>query len=419
MTPHRLFLSIVASIMVVEVIVMYLLPLIVPPGTSEWLENFADGALLSILVSPVLYLLVVKPLQSESYMAQLRADLIVKNSVTGFVLSDGLGNISHMTRQAHSLLPIRSLNGVGAHLKDLFPSEVVETLRSSGEADIRFITDMGTEKIILVKRNSVADGAGIDLVFTLEDVTVQRAIAREQEGQRTKMVHSSRLASLGEMAGGVAHEINTPLAAIKLMNGQIARLAELESPNLEDIKKYTQRLDKTVDSIAYIVSSLRNFSGLGGSSERQKQDLFGILKNTASLCQEKFRNHNIELKLPTQSAEIMVDCVPAEISQVLLSFLNNAYDAATIQTEKWVRVDLKSVGGHAVLSVTDSGPGIDHEIERKIFDPFFTTKEFGTATGLGLSVALGIVKAHGGNININRNIPNTQFEIELPLSIAS
>jgi C4-dicarboxylate-specific signal transduction histidine kinase len=109
-----------------------------------------------------------------------------------------------------------------------------------------------------------------------------------------------------------------------------------------------------------------------------------------------------------------VECHPSQISQVLLNLLNNAYDAALAQPDRWIELDARDQGSLVEISVTDSGPGIPRELARKIMDPFFTTKPPGKGTGLGLSISSNIMTDHGGSLSLDQNSPHTRFVMSLP-----
>jgi signal transduction histidine kinase len=112
--------------------------------------------------------------------------------------------------------------------------------------------------------------------------------------------------------------------------------------------------------------------------------------------------------------DLMIECRPTPISQVLLNILNNAFDAIEKMDHRWVRIECVDIGSQVVIRLIDSGPGIREDLRAKILEPFFTTKEVGKGTGLGLSIAHGIVRAHNGKIEIDSSCPNTCFQITLP-----
>lgn len=233
--------------------------------------------------------------------------------------------------------------------------------------------------------------------------------------QRGKLEYTTKMSALGEMAGGIAHEINTPLTVIQL---SAENLLETFSQGPEVPKEITlvslNRIVKTVTRISKIISGLRSFARDSKDDPMVPTYVSEIVEDTFSLCREKLSHNSIQVKFVIDE-EIKVQCRPIELSQVLLNLLNNAYDAIQEFSSKWITVEVKVVDQNVHLSVIDCGNGIPLEIQEKIMQPFFTTKDVGKGTGLGLSISKGIVEAHGGRILIDNKSPNTKITIELPL----
>ena len=228
------------------------------------------------------------------------------------------------------------------------------------------------------------------------------------------MIQASKMASLGEMAGGVAHEINNPLGIISARASHIAERAENGTLTLESAAKWGKTIEQTSFRIAKIVHSLRCFAREGESDPFIEASVSEIVSETIELCQARFLHHNIALMVGEIPATAKIKCRPVQISQVLLNLLNNAHDAVEGLEKKWVTIDYWEANGHLHLAVTDSGGGIPSEIAAKIMDPFFTTKDVGKGTGLGLSLSQGIIDAHGGQLLLDRTCPNTRFLMTFP-----
>jgi C4-dicarboxylate-specific signal transduction histidine kinase len=140
-----------------------------------------------------------------------------------------------------------------------------------------------------------------------------------------------------------------------------------------------------------------------------------LVDDTLELCSERFRLHNIDLRVGPVSDVLDLDCNSVQISQVLLNLLSNAHDAVEGHDRAWVALDVKPRAGTVELSVTDSNPGVPPEIRSKIFQPFFTTKGVGRGTGLGLAVSHGIIEEHHGRLELDLASAHTRFVVTLPL----
>ena len=246
------------------------------------------------------------------------------------------------------------------------------------------------------------------------DINDEKLLEIEAAEQKVRSETSAKMASLGEMSSGIAHEINNPLAIIKGKAQSIRRMIQKELMDPEQMTKSLDSIDKTVDRIAKIIQGLRAFARDGSQDAFQPQTVRSIVEDTLSLCQNRFSNKGIELRIQEIKADLVIECRATEIAQVLLNLLGNAFDAIETLSEKWVSVSAYDVGDWIEIRVTDSGHGIPLELHEKVLQPFFTTKEVGKGTGLGLSISSGIVKAHHGAIEIDSSGPNTTFVVRLP-----
>jgi C4-dicarboxylate-specific signal transduction histidine kinase len=251
------------------------------------------------------------------------------------------------------------------------------------------------------------DGTTLRVVGTNWDVTE----ARENE---VKLLQASKMSSLGEMSSGIAHEINNPLAIIA---GKIFKTRlELDSPNTnkEMILKYLDTVDKTIERIVKIINGLRSFSRDASQDPFETKSIKIILEETLSLCGNRFANEHIKLTWNQIPENLFTQCRASQIEQVLLNLVNNAFDAAMEEKEKWVDIQAEEKGETIQITITDSGLGVREAIKNKIFEPFFTTKPVGKGTGLGLSISHGILRSHHGSLHLNQECKNTQFVVTLP-----
>lgn len=259
-----------------------------------------------------------------------------------------------------------------------------------------------------------AEGSSVatSCIATFLDISEIRHAEKSANESRERMVSSSRLAALGEMAGGVAHEINTPLGSI------LARLGIIEMKLQEDgiIDAYAENLSKleaTVMRIKKIVQGLRSFARDGALDDFVDVKVSDVIDETLDLCNEKLKLQNIELRKNIQP-DLLIHAQVTQISQVLLNLIQNAHDAIEKDKVKWIELCAKETEEFIEISVTDSGLGIPEQIRNKILEPFFTTKAVGKGTGLGLSISARLIKSHQGQLFVDASSKNTKFVIQLP-----
>lgn len=244
--------------------------------------------------------------------------------------------------------------------------------------------------------------------------SINENLDQKVKEQTALLLYTAKMSALGEMAGGVAHEINTPLAIIRIRAEQIEECLKDGDTDSIDFMGAIGVIKDTVDRIAKIINGLRFFSREEKVSGTQKVSVSKLIEETLSFCSERFRNHGIQLEIVEAHKNMQIECRPVEISQVFLNLLNNSYDAIENVQKKWIRIEAVQNGQCLEISFTDSGGGIPQDIQNKIMQPFFTTKELGKGTGLGLSISKGIIQAHQGKLYVDNNSPNTKFTIRLP-----
>ena len=240
-------------------------------------------------------------------------------------------------------------------------------------------------------------------------VGISRDITENLE-YKQKSFASSKMASLGEMAGGIAHEINNPVGIIMGKTSQMRRT--FNDPKLQ---ADCDMILRSADRVAKIVEGLRNFCQ---EDERQIFSSFtvrDVLDETLTYCFGRLENSKIKLIQEVDSNLLMYG-KRVQISQILLNLLNNAIDALEGRPQKWIKVSGQEANGFVEIRVEDSGPGVPEEIETKIMQPFFTTKEVGKGMGLGLSVSFGIARQHNGQLVIDRNVSPSCFLLKIPLN---
>lgn len=249
----------------------------------------------------------------------------------------------------------------------------------------------------------------------LAAVAIQHARTEDAlEVQRTKLLSSIKMAALGEMASGIAHEVNNPLTIIVGKAWQLKKQLEEGSINQSMFAQELGNIVETSNRIAKVIKGLQSFSRNADQDPMEQVLVLQTVEDTLELSKERFRNHGIELRLRIADENLMVSGRPAQIAQVLLNLLNNAFDAVSKLPEKWVELSVDSENSFVVIRVTDSGSGLPDGVAEKIMQPFFTTKEVGKGTGLGLSISKGIVEDHRGRLYYDSASTHTRFVVELP-----
>jgi len=250
------------------------------------------------------------------------------------------------------------------------------------------------------------DGVTEGTVVIVEDVT-----SRVQFEEQLQI--SEKMASIGLLAAGVAHEVNTPLTGISSFTQMLLEGADPDDPRtrlLEKIERQTFRAAK-------IVNGLLNLSRPASSaaSELAIVDLNVVIADVLGLLEHQFSNHSVKLRRELSEQPVMVLATEHKLQQVFLNLFLNAKDA--MPKGGWLSVRTATEGDRAVAEVSDTGSGIPNEYLARIYDPFFTTKAMNQGTGLGLSITYGIVREHDGVIDCDSQVgQGTRFVLSFPLA---
>jgi len=290
-----------------------------------------------------------------------------------------------------------------------------ERLDNSRRALLHILQDSHKDKLHLEDTRK----AMIHIMGDLRETTAEMQ-RREQElrDKQEQLVQAGKLATLGELTTGVAHELNNPLNNTGLFVGNAVDLIELGAADKEQIVRELRQAMQQVSKATQIISHLRTF-GRAAPVSREPIPLRPVIERALSLVQEQLRLREIEVTLDLGPQESVVVGNPIQLEQVFINLLTNARDAVVDSPRKAIRISA-SVGAAAVeIAFVDTGHGIPSGLEGRIFDPFFTTKEVGKGTGLGLSITYGIVKEHGGTISVvSAPGEGATFLIHLPLASA-
>jgi C4-dicarboxylate-specific signal transduction histidine kinase len=244
-----------------------------------------------------------------------------------------------------------------------------------------------------------------------------RETAQELRDKQEQLVQAGKLATLGELTTGVAHELNNPLNNIGLFIGNVLDYIELgqldENRIVNDLQKAMEQVRKATE----IITHLRTF-GRPAPVALDPIDVDDVIERSLSLVQEQLRLRAIEVARERRSTRLVVLGNAIQLEQVFINLLTNARDALADAERREVHISSMEEGDTVKITFADTGTGIPPGIEQRIFDPFFTTKEVGGGTGLGLSITYSIVKEHGGEIWVEgRPGEGAVFHIELPRAV--
>lgn len=299
-----------------------------------------------------------------------------------------------------------------------------EKLDNSRRALLHILQDSHRSNLRLEQ----ARRAMIHIMSDLHEMTIEMQ-RREQDlrDKQEQLVQAGKLATLGELTTGVAHELNNPLNNIGLFIGNVIDQIRLGGVSRDvDLERVARDLDKATAQVrkaTEIISHLRTF-GRTAPVSREPVAVNEVVLHALSLMQEQLRLRDIEVALDLAAEDPTVAASPIQLEQVFINLLTNARDALAdvspdgAGTPGGRRIEIRSSvrPGWAEVLVRDSGPGIPPGLERRIFDPFFTTKGVGKGTGLGLAITYGILKDHGGSITVvRRHEPGAAFLVQLPL----
>lgn len=234
------------------------------------------------------------------------------------------------------------------------------------------------------------------------------------KAQQSELIHISNIAALGEMSGGIAHEINNPLQILSTQIALIKRqLLVIENIPARVLKGLDQ-MEETVLRISKLVKGLRNLSRNVTADPHTIFPVSMAINDMLSVSAQKLKHLEIDLKIEGDTS-IEVKGHMVQLSQVFINLINNAVDAIDGNDNKWIHIYVfNNLSNRTIITFTDSGLGISKEIAQKIMHPFFTTKDPGKGTGLGLSISNSMIERVGGRLYYDPNSVNTKFVIELP-----
>jgi PAS domain S-box-containing protein len=385
-----------------------------PPSSEDLaLLGAVAGQAATALENARLYLQLSVKAEEIERLRQF-SDSVVESLSDGLVVVDLDDRVLRWNRRAESLAHLGRGEAIGRPLSALFKKPFIDSLRSARREAPAGTTlyrvplsfDRGGQARSLLVNLAIApfhtEGAQAGWILVIEDIT-ERANLEEQ------LQLSEKMAAIGLLAAGVAHEVNTPLTGISSFTQLLLEKtdpADPRTPILEKIESQTFRAAK-------IVNSLLNLARPSGG-ETGPVDINTVIGDILALLEHQFKLSHVQVKRDLAPVPVVVSGVEYKLQQVFLNLFLNARDA--MPKGGWVSVMTSSTGPNAIVEVNDTGIGIPPEHLARIYDPFFTTKADGRGTGLGLAVTYGIVQEHGGTLSCQSDTgQGTSFRLVLPL----
>ena len=253
------------------------------------------------------------------------------------------------------------------------------------------------------------DPSGVLLI--MKDISDFKRKVELIKTQEEKMINSSRLASLGEMAAGLAHEINNPLAVIIGRAEIIMSQINDGSVTNIDISKTMSKIQDMSFRIAKIVTSMRKISKANNPEEVAETSLVIVIEDILNISSEKLNNSSVNVDYTQVNKALLVEANFSQLSQVIINLINNSIDELLKlpQDKRNIWISTEEVEGQAFLNIRDSGTGIPMAVREKMFQPFYTTKDIGKGTGLGLSISKALMVEMGGDLELSAELSKTCF----------
>lgn len=390
----------------------------------------ADGQTQGVVVTGA-DMRVADRMQAELAESLDRHQAILDTAVDGILTIDGSGLIQSFNRAAERIFGYRAVEVLGRNVSMLMP----QPYRAEHDGYLYNYLTTRRKKIIGLGREVEGlrkDGTVFPLdlsvgevvvsgqrVFTgiIRDITDRRQIEQEARRRQDEMAHMARVHSMGDLAAGLAHEINQPLTAILGFSGACARMIDAGTADMALLRDSMQQIARQGERAAEVIRRLRKYVEKG-EIEQQPSDLGASVHEVLELLQHELKVNDVRVltKLPDELPRLLLDRV--QIEQVLVNLVRNAVQAMVEARISAPELQIESAVSDAPVGVSvtvrDNGPGFGDSPPDQLFAPFFTTKKDGL--GQGLSICRRIVEAHGGRIWAEQNQPSgAAFSLWLPL----
>jgi PAS domain S-box-containing protein len=397
-------------------------------GNEIWEERVfspigVEGDEVKYIIESIRDVTAVKHLEKKYSDVRELIDKVVQSSVSGIMAADRKGEIILMNKAAEDLFGYSARDANRVNIEDFYPPGVArEIMRKLRDENIGEKGKLSSTQVNIITREGVEipvemtaaiiyeEGREAATAAIFNDLREKQAVQKKLEEAESQLFQSEKLASLGRLAAGVAHEINNPLTSILLYGNLMKEKLEPDHPLYNNLSYVLEDAERCKD----IVKNLLAYS----RQTRPAKDVFflnNLVGESLRLIRDQKLFMNVKIVKNLDDYQILVNADKNQLCQVLINLIINAFDAMEGSGTLTITTYRDRKAGKAYIEISDTGGGIPPENLTKIFDPFFTTKEVGKGTGLGLSMAYGIMEENHGRISIKSTGPEgTTILLELP-----
>ena len=367
-----------------------------------------------------------------STVSQARFESLLDTAADGIIVIDELGRILAFNKSCEVLFGYSAAEAVGQNVKIIMPPNYadahdgyMENYRTTGVRKIigigREVAGQHSDGTVFPVELSVGEAKtpdGRQFIGVLRDLRPRKAVEQRLSQLQAQIVHMTRLSAMDEMGAAMAHELNQPLTALMLyMQAIIRQVRNAPDDQLPPRERVLGVLEKALaeaERAGGIIQRMRHMVEKR-EPERTRVDLRDVVNEALDLSDFVAQGSTVTIRRLFGDRAVWVDVDPIQIQQIIMNLLRNGVEVARESKGRWVEVDIGTEGSQAVVSVTDSGPGLSEESANSLFRTFATTKK--TGMGLGLAISRSIAQNHGGDLSAlpGGNGRGATFLLSLPL----
>ena len=409
-SPLQILTLVLMLVFTAEVAVMLVLPLITPAVMDEAIRAVLDAFLLTMVCAPALWWVIIGPLRRIAIQEQQRSETIVANASESILTFDRQGAILSCNRSTLDLFDVSADQLIGKPVQSTIPDLPNELGNFPVGFRLTAVRSNGGTFPVQVSVSEYPSESQFIRIAILRDLTWSEQAEKErlERVRETEALRAQQMATLAQLATGVAHEIRNPLTSIKMLiqvNLESFAKTGLPTADLELVQYEIRRMERSINSLLEYARPEK--------CEFTEFSMENVLRRTGQLISGRCESHNVELSINAQnnSARIIGDA--AQIQQLLLNLTLNALDAMPTGGRLIITVATKE--SSIEISVRDTGTGIQAGMLDKLFTPFATTKPNGV--GLGLGICRRIAEAHHGTLSgTNQTNGGAEFLLTLPIT---